>query len=110
MGAGSTGAYSSIRIYKDLTNKGEHSIISEVKNINEGCFSLDFSYKRSQFAFTTPHRGIYVYDIKRKWLEYADLWFLSVITDINFKNNIICKENINNHDQATNYKSLIYYR
>lgn len=66
IGAGSTGAESSVRIYKDINNKGEHVLLSELKNVNDGCFSLDFSHKKSQMIFTTAHHGLYVYDIKRK--------------------------------------------
>jgi hypothetical protein len=32
----------------------------------QGCFALDFSNKANQFAFSTPHHGIYVYDYEKK--------------------------------------------
>lgn len=39
--------------------------MNEVQGVNESCFSLDFSHKTSQFAFTTAHHGFYVYDLKK---------------------------------------------
>ena len=47
LGAGSTGAESSVKIYKDLKNDGKHVVTNEIKGVNEGCFSLDFSHKSS---------------------------------------------------------------
>lgn len=66
IGAGSTGAESSVKIFKDLKNNGEHVLLNEIKGVNEGCFSIDFSHKSSEFAFTTAHHGIYIYKMERK--------------------------------------------
>ena len=66
IGAGSTGAESSVKIFKDIKKNGKHELLNEVKRVNEGCFSLDFHHNKSEFAFTTAHHGMYVYEIRKK--------------------------------------------
>lgn len=65
MGAGSTGKDASVRIFKDLNNKGEHTLMNEVLGVNESCYSLDFCHKQSQVAFTTAHHGFYVFELRK---------------------------------------------
>lgn len=44
--------------------------MSELKDVNEGCFSLDFSNKKSEFLFTTAHHGLYAFQTGKKWSIY----------------------------------------
>lgn len=66
-GAGSTGSHSEVRLYKEVS-EGKHKLINRISGINQGCFSLDFSRKHQQIAFSTAHHGFYIYNYKKKWL------------------------------------------
>jgi WD40 repeat protein len=60
-GAGSTGAKSEVRIYREEGSSTHHVLGASLQGLNQGCFSLDFCSKQDQFAFSTPHHGLYVY-------------------------------------------------
>jgi COMPASS component SWD3 len=65
-GAGSTGPNSEVRLYRESEdNPARHDLVADIKGLNQGCFSLDFSNRLDQFAFSTPHHGLYVYEYKR---------------------------------------------
>ena len=65
-GAGSTGPNSEVRIFKEVQNNPhQHKQVMRLSGLNQGCFSFDFSSKTNQFAFTTPHHGLYVYNYEK---------------------------------------------
>jgi WD40 repeat protein len=65
-GAGSTGPNSEVRLYRESEeDPGKHVLAAQIGGLNQGCFSLDFSSRANQLAFSTPHHGIYVYEYKK---------------------------------------------
>ena len=65
-GAGSTGPNSEVRLYREAGEETfAHKLAVRIQGLHQGCFSLDFSSKLDQFAFSTPHHGIYMYSCAR---------------------------------------------
>lgn len=43
-----------------------HKTACRLYDLKHGCFSVDISNKKKEFAFTTAHQGFYIYKFDKK--------------------------------------------